>query len=236
MSIYIISDLHLKQNDPEVFNQFKQFLKQISNNKNTLYILGDFFEYWVGDDVEDLFSQSVIALLKSATEHGLSVYFMHGNRDFLIGEIFAHKCGIQLIDDPFYLHWKNQSICLMHGDLLCTDDTSYLHYRKIVQSSWFKWFFLNLPLRLRNKMANKMRIKSKNRNRYEINFDATEKGINHYARECPIIIHGHTHKLAIHKHANKLRYVLGDWHKDQYSYIQINDHITLYNSGVMQNA
>ncbi|MCF6764798.1 UDP-2,3-diacylglucosamine diphosphatase [Thiotrichales bacterium 19S3-7] len=236
MSIYIISDLHLKAAEPEVFRQFSVFLQQITNKGNTLYILGDFFEYWVGDDANDTFYQRVISLLKNATNCGLVIYFMHGNRDFLIGKTFAANSGIQLIQDPYYLHWQNQLIALMHGDLLCTDDQRYLRYRKVVQSRWFKWLFLHLPLALRNKMADKMRQKSKNRKRYEIEFDATDKGINRYAKDAQIIIHGHTHKLAIHKHHSKTRYVLGDWHKNQYSYIQINDQITLYNSGVIEHA
>lgn len=222
MSIYIISDLHLKPTEMTVVDQFKFFLNSITSKENTLFILGDFFEYSIGDDNPDPFYQNIIQLLKNANLNGLKTYFIHGNRDFLLGKRFEQESLCQILPDPYFLKINHTKIMLSHGDLLCTDDIKYLRYRKVVQSKCFKFLFLKLPLKFRLYLAKKMRQKSKNNKRFESIFDVTEKGIKLYAKDSDIIIHGHTHKLAIWQHQNLIRYVLGDWHTDQSSFIKID--------------
>ncbi|MCF6767192.1 UDP-2,3-diacylglucosamine diphosphatase [Thiotrichales bacterium 19S11-10] len=230
MSIYIISDLHLKPSDLKAFESFKSLLNDIAQPQNTLFILGDFFEYWIGDDNLDPFYQKVTLLLKNATNNDFHIYFMHGNRDFLVGKQFAKQSGVQLISDPYYLTWQGKKVLLTHGDLLCTTDRSYLRYRYLVQSRLFKWLFLHLPLSIRLKIAKKMRAHSSQRGPYVLDVDATDKGLKQYAKNCDIVIHGHTHKLNIHHHGNLARYVLSDWHGSRYSYIKLDNEITLKDS------
>lgn len=218
---YIIADLHLNESRPETTILFKKFLNRISLTDNALFILGDFFDYWVGDDVLTSMQKDIIQSLTKAHNNGLQIYFMHGNRDFLIGNIFEKTTKVILIKDPYLLKLRHKKILLMHGDLLCTNDKSYQIFRKFVRNTLIKKLYLSLPALTRQKIAQKIRLKSKQKNeKYKI-IDVTSKGIQQYLGKKKLLIHGHTHLLDIHYEKTYTRYVLGDWF-DSGSYIHIN--------------
>ena len=208
---YIIADLHMSEQCSNSAILFKKFLNKIAQPGNSLYILGDFFNYWIGDDDENTLTITIKKALKNATSNQLMIFFMHGNRDFLIGERFAKETGVVLLSDIADLTLESKKIRLMHGDLLCTNDKSYLRFRNIVRSTIFQFIYLNLPLSLRKKAAEFARKKSKEKNTKQPNIDVTEKGVNAYTSNIDILIHGHTHKFAIHDTDKLKRYVLGDW-------------------------
>ena len=220
-NIYIIADLHLNHNNPEVANIFHRFLMSISNNKNILFILGDFFDYWIGDDHADDFYHKITDFLNQASNQGLEIFFMHGNRDFLISKKFAKQSGVKIINDPYYINIADKNIILAHGDLMCTDDKSYQFYRILVRNRVLQFIFMRLPLSFRQRLARKARNHSYSKNTQNPNIDVTSKGIQKYRKNCNTVIHGHTHKMAIHNEKNFIRYVLGDWFKTG-NYIKIS--------------
>ncbi|AJI55439.1 UDP-2,3-diacylglucosamine diphosphatase [Francisella philomiragia] len=220
--IYLISDLHLNANHAEMADLFKRFLDSVTSTQNQLFILGDFFDYWIGDNHRDGFYHKITNWLKEASDQGLEIFFMYGNRDFLIGRKFAKQSGATLIKDPYYIDISNQKILFSHGDLFCTDDKSYQTYRKwIAYNPILRFIFRRLPLFIREYTARNVRKASYVKNRKNPNVDVTNKGIEKYRNNCNIIIHGHTHKMAIHLTDNYTRYVLGDWFKDG-NYIKIS--------------
>ena len=156
-----ISDLHLNEDHPITTQAFIRFLNQCDQSIDALYILGDLFETWIGDDDDRPFNRSIIQALKSATDKGLSIYFLHGNRDFLIGKRFLKETGCKLIHDEYRISLYGTSLLMMHGDTLCTRDKAYLRWRKISRHPILNTLlFLIFPLSIRRKFANKMREKS----------------------------------------------------------------------------
>ena len=220
---YIIADLHLNESRPQTTYLFKTFLNKISQSGNALFILGDFFDYWVGDDVLTNMQQDIILSLANAHDKGLQVYFMHGNRDFLIGNTFAQKANVTLINDPYILELTHKEIVLMHGDLLCTDDTSYQIFRQFVRNSMVKKLYLSLPAKTRQNIARKIRLKSQQKNEKYKTIDVTLKGIKRYLADNKLLIHGHTHLFNTHHEKTYTRYVLGDWFNSG-SYIHVDKH------------
>ena len=222
-----ISDLHLDPANPTIAEIFFYFLEHIAPNADALYILGDFFESYIGDDDNHPFIKSIKHALSKAAEKGLSIFLMHGNRDFLIGEKFALESGLTLIPDPYSITLYNQRILLMHGDTLCTQDKSYQRFRKIVR--WKlgqKILFLSLPLRFREKLKNDLRKESETHNRYKSNsiMDVASDAVLNIMQkyQATFLIHGHTHKPAIHElSANKKRIVLNAWH-DAGHYLEVD--------------
>ncbi len=230
MNAYIISDLHLCKSRPETVLLFKNFLSEkVIPSKSTLYIIGDFFEVWISDDIATEFQIDIMNALKKVTEAGCQLFFIHGNRDFLIGSQFAKETGCTLLNDPHYFKLGQKQLCLMHGDLLCTDDKAYQVFRKFVRNPFIKFLFSSFPKRLREKIARRIRSKSESKKtRHAMMVDVTEKGINQYCKNTDLLIHGHTHLLNTHQHGNLTRFVLGDWH-DTGSYIHIrNESAALY--------
>ena len=227
--IYIVADLHLCEKNNDMFELFHKFLKEITSKDNTLYILGDFFNYWIGDDQRDDFNNKVVETLKEATDDGLEIFFMRGNRDFLVGRKFAKYSGVKLIKDPYYIKVGNNKILLAHGDRMCTDDISYQRYRKYIANNLILYMlWVNTTLAFRERIASNTRNKSKLKNYKFPDIDVTAKGIEKYRKDCNIVIHGHTHKMNIHHEENYTRYVLSDWFKKG-SYIEIEkDMITLH--------
>ncbi|MDH5473821.1 MAG: UDP-2,3-diacylglucosamine diphosphatase, partial [Gammaproteobacteria bacterium] len=144
--ILFISDLHLSADRPDIIALFLKFLDEKQDTTSSLYILGDFVEYWLGDDDTANELETVFNRLKSFSDQGPNVYLMHGNRDFLIGQDFTRRCGCTLINDPFILNSDNNPILLMHGDALCTDDTRYQMFRTMVRDPLWKKDFLSKPL------------------------------------------------------------------------------------------
>ncbi|MCX7125741.1 MAG: UDP-2,3-diacylglucosamine diphosphatase [Gammaproteobacteria bacterium] len=212
MSTLFISDLHLDPLQPKITHTFFYFLEHIAVNADALYILGDFFEVMIGDDDDNPFMQSIIHALSRLTTSGVPVFFMHGNRDFLVGKLFEKRTGITLISDPSVINLYNQKILLMHGDSLCAADKSHQRFRKIVHNKIIQKIFLALPLSFRRKIANQMRKESTQYNAAkpaEI-MDVTENAVNSAIKKYQVVklIHGHTHKPQM----SEQRIVLDAWH------------------------
>lgn len=216
-----ISDLHLEESRPDITQQFLQFLKTCEATVDALYILGDLFEVWVGDDDETLFHRDIIRALKSATAQGLPIYFLYGNRDFLIGKKFLRETGCQLLADEERIIIYGTPVLLMHGDTLCTHDVQYLKARKKGRNRFLQTLFLFLPLKIRKNFADKMRAKSTlhTRSTTQEMMDVVQEEVARVMQKHTVkyLIHGHTHRPAIHKFSlNKTdatRIVLGAWHQ-----------------------
>jgi UDP-2,3-diacylglucosamine hydrolase len=215
-----ISDLHLCPTRPAINQTFFDFLCGQAAQAEALYILGDLFEYWAGDDDTDPFNAAVLAALRGLADRGVALYLMHGNRDFLIGDGFTTACRGTLLPDPTLVNLYGQPTLLMHGDTLCTDDVRYLDFRAKVRSSAWQHEFLAQSLDkrrqiiagLRSENAEEKKVKSE-----EI-MDATQTGIESALRAYgyPRLIHGHTHRPALHQltvdgHRCE-RWVLADWY------------------------
>jgi len=204
-----ISDLHLSPENPAMTNCFVRFLAREAPRADALYILGDLFEAWVGDDVDDSFTRTVVNNLKNWPK---PLYLMQGNRDFLLGEVFAQKTNAKLLPDPTVIDLYGISMLVSHGDLLCTEDKSYLRFRKIVRMAWLQKLFLLLPLKFRLNIAEKLRAQSSSHVKTlspEI-MDVTPKAVSDWLELYKVsrIIHGHTHRPAIMPD----RIVLSMWH------------------------
>ncbi len=218
---FFIADLHLEEKRPEITQQFLQFLKRCLFSADALYILGDLFEVWIGDDDDSPLHREVIAALQAVTQQGLPVYFLHGNRDFLIGKKFLKETGCQLLMDETKIMLYNTPVLLMHGDTLCTQDVVYLQARKKGRNRFYQTLFLSLPLFLRKKIADKMRNKSKQHTEVTAGhiMDVTQDAVKQvmHKHNVHFLIHGHTHRPAIHQfsvqHKAYTRIVLGAWHE-----------------------
>lgn len=216
-----ISDLHLTAERPHTNQQFFDFLSNVAPAAGALYILGDLFEYWVGDDdTEDALNSSVASALKQLTARGVKVYFMHGNRDFLLGQEFAARAGASLISDPTVIDLYGTRTLLMHGDTLCTDDVEYQKARAHYTNPQVKAQLLQLPLAVRHQQARKLREQSeasKAGMAMQI-MDVAAAAVEGVLRQhgYPRLIHGHTHRPARHVHTVDghacERWVLNDWY------------------------
>lgn len=222
MPTYFISDLHLDESAPKIAEQFFNFLKTEAKKADALYILGDFFEIWIGDDDLTPFNCTVIQALKEYTDSGIPTYIMHGNRDFLLGRRFLKATGCQLMKDPSRIKLYGIPLLLMHGDLLCTKDTEYLKVRKKLRNPVrHMLFFLFKSLKQRKEYAKKLRIKSKERYKTidKSITDADPAAINAYLiqHNTNYLIHGHTHRTKIHHfkigEKTAIRAVLNSWHE-----------------------
>ena len=217
---YFISDLHLEQNRPEITALFLQLLQSLSHKSNVLYILGDFFESWVGDDDDSIFHTSIIQALSEASNAGLKIYMMHGNRDFLLGEHFMQLTGATLLPDPSVIDLYGHAVLLMHGDSLCTQDKKYLAFRKQSREPAYQAAFLSKPLVERHAIATQLRAASREHTATSADhiMDVTPDEVIRVMKHHQVhhLIHGHTHRPKIHDvqldtvAAN--RYVLGAWH------------------------
>ena len=216
-----ISDLHLTSNRPHSNAQFFKFLEQTAPAAEALYILGDLFEYWVGDDdTEDPLNNAVAVGLSSLSQCGTAIYFMHGNRDLLIGKAFALRCNAQIITDPTLIDLYGTPTLLMHGDTLCTDDIEYQKFRAHVHAPETQSRFLQQPLAERHQKMREMRAQSeasKGAKSMAI-MDVSQATVEQVLREhgYPRLIHGHTHRPAHHLHKvdghDCDRWVLNDWY------------------------
>ena len=220
MATLFISDLHLEADRPEIGEQFLDFLDEEAADAEALYILGDFFEYWVGDDDPDEYYASIKRSLRAFTDSGVPVYFMHGNRDFMIGEKFAEETGVTILPDPYPLDLFGKRVLLSHGDALCTDDTEYQKVRTMTRNPDWQAMILAKPLEERIAIAKQARARSQDRNKtlsesiVDVNADAVRQTISEYGVE--ILLHGHTHRPGIHgvevDDRFAKRVVLGDWY------------------------
>lgn len=213
MSTYFISDIHLHSNSTAQQKMLLDFLRSKGPSADAIYILGDLFAIWLGDDLNEPYSQELVTTLKQLSIQNIPLFFMRGNRDFLVGEKFCRDSGCKLLTDPYKINLYGREVLLTHGDLLCTLDHSYQKFRKIVQNPILKNIFLFLPTPLRKRLG--MWVKSKanrapqNPAAYDVAPHAVDEWFSKYA--VSTMIHGHTHRPAIHEAANNKRYVLGDW-------------------------
>ena len=222
MTKLFISDLHLHQTRPEVTGLFRDFIDElltITTPNPELYILGDLFEFWIGDDFEDPLYSEITNQLKNLVKSGIKTYLMHGNRDFLIGENFLSKTGIELLKEPTIFSYKDKNIMLSHGDQFCIDDIEYQAYRKIVRNQEWQRSFLSFPIDKRLKILNEARdasIQSQDMKSNEImDVNVNEVAAVVQKNNIDILIHGHTHRPGSHtidiETKKSVRLVLGDW-------------------------
>ena len=219
--LWLISDLHLWQGRPATFARFKQVLHDAQLKANALFILGDLFEYWAGDD--DLGSPSVAPVLNALAETtgaGLPVYFQHGNRDFLFGTKAAGYAGLSLLAEECVIEVGEQRLLLMHGDTLCTDDVEYQQFRRQVRDPGWQAVFLSKPLTERHAIIARLREQSEDRKArmpesiMDVNPAAVQAVMQRH--DVKILVHGHTHRPARHELADgALRWVLPDWEYDE---------------------
>ena len=207
--------------ESSITSTFSEFLKRL-NQDDTLYILGDLFESWIGDDNTSELSHFVTDQLNSLSKKGIRIGLMHGNRDFLIGPDFCNAASIELMNDPYIIKINGEKAMLTHGDQLCTDDHEYQAFRSVVRNPIWQKDFLNFPISKREKIAGETKDASKHSKAnktmeiMDVNPDAVLKAFENNAVE--IMIHGHTHRPNVHKISNDqnkfTRYVLGDWSKE----------------------
>lgn len=214
-----ISDLHLQAAETANTAAFFSLLQEcLQQRVDALYILGDLFEAWIGDDDNSAYNSEIIAAFKAATSQGLTIYFLHGNRDFLIGSKFLGESGCQLIEDEKVIYLYGQRVLLMHGDTLCTEDEAYLKSRKWMRKIWVQKIFLSLPLCLRRYIAAKMRKASGKhmQSLTENMMDVSQSEVISVMQKHKVsyLIHGHTHKPRVHniEQNNLTRIVLSAWH------------------------
>lgn len=216
-----ISDLHLSEVRPEKLQLFESLIERVADAARGLYILGDLFEVTVGDDDDTAPQPQVTRALRRCVERGTPVFFMHGNRDFLLGEPFAHASGCTFLTDPHVIDLAQQSALLMHGDLLCTQDLDYQQFRQRVRNPDWQRRFLALPLWLRKLLGRYARWRSQRASRKKSAgiMDVDQCAVVEVMRDRNVVllIHGHTHRPGIHdfdldgKPARRI--VLGDWYE-----------------------
>jgi len=211
----LISDLHLAKERPAITRAFFRFMEQEATQADELYILGDLFEVWIGDDDPGALARAVVAGLRKLSDSGTRVYFMHGNRDFLVGRRFARQAGCTLLPSYHCITSGNQKLLLCHGDTLCTGDREYQRYRRRVRNPLVRWVLSHLPLDRRLRIAADWRARSMaaNSNKPDNIMDVTPAEVERQlaAHGAAVLIHGHTHRPGIHHHDNGDRVVLGDW-------------------------
>ncbi|MBM3390809.1 MAG: UDP-2,3-diacylglucosamine diphosphatase [Betaproteobacteria bacterium] len=222
MATLFISDLHLCPSRPAVARLFQDFLAGPARAAEALYILGDLFEYWAGDDdLGDPFNAAICAALRTLSVAGVPIAFMAGNRDFLAGEAFAGAAGLKLLPEPAQIDLAGTATLLLHGDTLCTDDTAYLAFRAEVRSPEWRQAFLALPLAQRKAQIEALRRESEAQKRskpmeiMDVTPSAVLQGLTFH--RCSRLIHGHTHRPARHvlEAAGRSceRWVLPDWYE-----------------------
>jgi UDP-2,3-diacylglucosamine hydrolase len=217
-----ISDLHLGADQPHSIAAFRHFIAAIAPEAEALYILGDLFEYWAGDDdISDPFHAQVIGALHQLAAHDTKVFLLHGNRDLLMGQAMAHACQATLLDDPTLLDLYGTPTLLSHGDTLCTDDVEYQRFRAQVHDAEFQKNFLAQPIAARKAHIEHLRRLStqEKQNKDIAIMDVNDAAVADLLREYqyPRLIHGHTHRPARHEHIvdghTCERWVLGDWYQ-----------------------
>jgi UDP-2,3-diacylglucosamine hydrolase len=220
LATLFISDLHLDASEPAAGTQFIDFLATRTSTAEALYILGDLFETWVGDDDSDPYRDRICAALASLSERGVACYVMHGNRDFLFQDGFARRSGARLIADPIIVDLYGEQALLTHGDALCSADRPYQLLRGVVREEQWQRRFLHLPLAVRRSLAEQARQGSQRHTRRTASqiMDADQVAVAAAMRACSVstLIHGHTHRPAVHDFQldgrPARRIVLGAWH------------------------
>ena len=222
MTTLFISDLHLDPARPHITDLFGRFIASEARKADALYILGDLFEAWVGDDDPSDVGGFVAGALCSLRDAGVPVYFMRGNRDFLLGDAYARRAGMTILPDPAVVMLHGNPTLLMHGDLLCTDDVAYQQFRAQTRNAEWQRQFLAQPLPARLAFAGQARAASRahqsglqSQGLMEAITDVAPATVDTTLSRYGIdtLIHGHTHRPAVHEHAGARRIVLGDWYE-----------------------
>lgn len=224
MTTLFIADLHLQANRPALTHAFLDYLDIHAQQADTLYILGDLFEHWIGDDGIGPFERQVADAIARYAHQGHKVYFMHGNRDFLLGTTFAGRAGIELLDDPTLIMLGDEKVLLMHGDSMCTEDQAYMQFRSQVRSPAWQQQVLAMPLEQRIALASQLRAQSGEANSTKSAdiMDVTPEAVltDMHKAGVTTLLHGHTHRPAIHDVTlpdtrTGRRIVLGDWRENE---------------------
>lgn len=222
MATYFISDLHLQESEPAMTQGFLDYLNNL-NDAEALYILGDFFEVWIGDDYNSPLISQIKTALKALSQRGIKLYLMHGNRDFLIGEDFCQQADATLLTEPSVIDFNGEKVLLMHGDSLCTKDLAYMKMRPMLRNPVMQKQLLSQTIEQRLAMATHMRGESQKGNQMKsaeiMDVTAEEVDTQMSAHNVKTLIHGHTHRpydhYWQHKEEDRRRIVLGDWSNTQ---------------------
>ncbi len=223
MTYLFISDLHLSPEHPRLVRGFLDLLTHYQQQQTNLYILGDWFNAWIGDDYSAPWLDEIITALQHFTQAGNQIFFLVGNRDFALHHVFLNKFQGQLLPEITTLNIAGQTIRLEHGDLLCTDDVSYQRFRKIIRNPLLLALLRKTPLSFRRQLASGFRKKSQAAQQfksYEV-MDVNPQAVERALSNVDILIHGHTHRPAIHTLGNKQRIVLGDWREHDAQILEI---------------
>lgn len=217
MNLAFISDLHLSEETLELNSAFFNFLNRHNNAFDQLFILGDLFEVWLGDDDTSSFTNDISNALSKFSQKGTEIFFIHGNRDFLIGKNFLARSEMTVLSDPFIFQFFDKKIALSHGDIFCTDDLDYQNFKKEVRTQTWQNNFLSKSLLERKQIAANMRDASKSLSMQKQStiMDVNENAVQKFAEaySIDVLIHGHTHRPNTHTYENFERIVLGDWSK-----------------------
>ena len=213
MATYFLADIHLAENRPEITAAFLDTLAALARDAEAIYILGDLYDYWLGDDLATPYQQRIAAALAALP---CPLYYQHGNRDFLLGTAYAQTAHLRILPERHTLTLGGRTVLLEHGDLLCTDDRGYQRLRRILRCRPLQWLYYRLPRALRRRIAEKLRAQSQARTRRkaaritDTNPAAIRAALQN--ARATILIHGHTHRPAVHRLDNgDTVYVLGDW-------------------------
>lgn len=220
MTTLFISDLHLEADRPEIGEQFLSFLKHEAVTADALYILGDLFEYWIGDDDPNPYYAEMKRAIRALTDHDVPVSFMHGNRDFMIGDRFAEETGVRLLPDPWLLELYGGEVLLSHGDALCTDDVKYQEVRSITRDPAWQAMMLRKSVAERRAIAEQARADSEaHGGSIDLQIsDVNQGAVEGLLRQHKVrtLLHGHTHRPDVHSFMlngrQATRIVLGDWY------------------------
>lgn len=218
---YFIADLHLSESRPDISTCFLRFLENDATEAEKLYILGDLFEAWVGDDDDSPYLKTIADALTKLSKSGTKIFYIHGNRDFLLGKRYAKKAGIHLLPEIDTIDLYGKHVVIMHGDTLCTRDVDYQVFRKKSRSWWWQTVIKSLPLFVRKKIAENYRKRSTEATAIKSQdiMDVTESEVIECLEKynSQLLIHGHTHRPAVHQISangeNAERIVLGDWYE-----------------------
>jgi len=221
MTTLFISDLHLTPSKPDITESFIHFMTTKAIHADALYVLGDLFEFWIGDDDNSDFNLAIKTQFKTLTDRGVPCYFIQGNRDFLIGKRFEKETGMTLLDEVCTVNLYGQRAIILHGDTLCTDDVKYQAYRQKIHQPWLQWTYNRLPLFVKKKIVSKVQSdinqdkKEKSLDIMDVNQETVNAVLKKY--DADLIIHGHTHRPDIHhflmNEKQCTRIVLGDWYE-----------------------
>lgn len=224
MTYLFISDLHLSPDHPRLVRGFLALLDEYKNKNTQLYILGDWFNAWIGDDYTAPWLDEIVSALQKFTAANNQVYFQVGNRDFALGQKFLDQFNAILLPDVYTLEINHIEFRLEHGDALCTDDVAYQRFRKVIRNPVLLGLIKRTPLSFRQKLANGFRKKSsatKQLKSYDI-MDVNAQAVESVIEQVDYLIHGHTHRPEIHQLQNKQRIVLGDWREDTAWILELN--------------